>query len=254
MKRPLQQEMRIQKFLSLAGIASRREAEKLVLAGRVQVNDRQVLELGTRVVPDRDIIALDNQAISLHGEHLYLLLHKPAGYLTTSKDPQRRATVFDLIPESRNRHLFTVGRLDKDTEGILLVTSDGELASRLMHPRFEIPKSYLVLTRGIVSSAKLKLLRSGINLEEGKTAPAQASRVKIEKNNNKTWLKITVHEGKKRQIKRMCRAIGHPVIYLQRASFAFLKLGHLATGAYRSLSREEVQKLRSIVQLKEYHL
>ena len=240
--------IRLQKFLSMAGVASRRDAEKMILEGRVKVNGSLVRKMGTKVDPQTDRIAVDNDLIQLKEAHIYYLLNKPAGYLTTTRDPYQRPTVFDLIPPTQE-HLFAVGRLDFDTEGILLITSDGELAYRLMHPRFKINKTYLALTYGIVPLTKLNLISKGIPLKDGKTAPAQVKLIKTNQKQNTSWLKITVHEGKKRQIKEMCRYIGHPVRYLKRISFAFLELGNLEPGASRPLNEEEVARLYKLVGL-----
>ncbi len=235
--------MRLQKYLSMAGLASRREAESMIRDGRVKLNGRTVTAMGTKVNPREDIVSVDNRRIRMKTAHRYLLLHKPAGYLTTRKDPFGRPTVFELLPAFTDQHLFYVGRLDFDTEGVLFMTSDGELASRLMHPRYQVEKSYLALTRGVIPARKLKYFRDGMVLGQEKTAPARAAIRQVNKQENTTWLSITVHEGKKRQIKRMCQQIGHPVLYLKRVSFASLGVGNLPPGSFRPLNRDEVQEL-----------
>ncbi len=245
----MEHKIRLQKYLSMAGIASRRDSEKLIREGRVKVNHCVVQEMGIKVDPKKDQVLVDNHPACLKTEYTYILLNKPAGFLTTTRDPYQRPTVFELIPKSIKAHLFPVGRLDLDTEGALLITSDGELTSRLMHPRYTISKTYLVVTHGVIPPEKLKYLRQGVKLKEGKTAPAKVQINRSCKIQNQTWLKITVHEGKKRQIKRMCSSIGHPVQHLKRLSFSFLTLENLEPGHYRFLTSKEVTRLYKITGL-----
>ncbi|MDO9535933.1 MAG: pseudouridine synthase [Bacillota bacterium] len=239
--------MRLQKFLSSGGIASRRAAEKLISEGRIKVNEKVVTEPGTKVDPLSDKVEVDNLPVTILKKKKYFLLNKPSGYLTTVKDPYKRPTVMDLIPKKFQEGLFPVGRLDLDTEGLLLMTNDGEMAFRLTHPRYEIEKEYLAQVKGTPSKDDLYLLRTGVVLEEGKTAPAK---VEILSSGDKmSLLRIIIHEGKKRQIKRICAAVGHPVVFLKRNSYAFLNLGNLKPGLYRSLTEEEVQKLYRLLKL-----
>ncbi len=241
--------MRLQKYLSMAGLASRREAEKMIREGRVKVNGETVTAMGTKVNTREDTVAVDNRRVRMKTAHRYILLHKPAGYLTTRRDPFGRPTVFDLLPVYSDQQLLYVGRLDFDTEGILFMTSDGELASRLMHPRYQVEKTYLALTQGIVPAKKLKYFREGMILGKEKIAPARPAIRRVNQEEKTTWLTLTVHEGKKRQIKRMCQQIGHPVLYLKRISFAGLGVGNLPPGSYRYLSQAEAQRLYEKVNL-----
>lgn len=235
------------KFLAAAGAASRRAAERLIEAGRVRVNGTPVSEPGTKVDPRADRVTVDQRPVTLAGEKKCYLLFKPGGYLTTVHDPFGRPTVMDLLPGKLKKGLFPVGRLDLDTEGLLLLTNDGELAFRLMHPRYQVKKEYLVLVRGRLATADLQKLAAGVPLEEGVTAPAGVQ--VVSRGKNKTSLLITLHEGKKRQVKRMCLAVGHPVLALRRSGYAFLNLGGLAPGKYRELTGAERHRLAALVGL-----
>jgi len=236
---------RLQKVISRAGIASRREAEKLITAGRVSVNGVVQRELGTKVDPERDIVAVDGKPIAAE-KKVYILLNKPKGIVTTCADPQGRKTVLDLLGEVPAR-IYPVGRLDYNTEGLLLLTNDGELAHALTHPSRQIDKTYIAKVKGIPAEEKLDLLRMGIKLEDGLTAPAKVNVVDVDREKNVTTLEITIHEGKNRQIRRMCDAIGHPIKNLKRVRFAFLTLEGLRRGQFRYLSYGEVQKLKRLV-------
>lgn len=237
--------MRLGKHLAHAGVASRRAAEKLVFAGRVSVNGEVVTD------PARDVTELDD--VQLDGSPLpggpgfgggdfpttrvVYALNKPAGVVSTAKDTHRRPTVVSLVPEGRR--LYPVGRLDADTTGLILLTDDGDLAHRLTHPSFEVPKTYRArVDGGRVGEAALRRLREGVELEDGMTAPAGARLVEPSE------LEITIHEGRKRQVRRMCDAVGHPVIRLSRIAFGPLRLDGLAIGAHRQLSPAEVERLR----------
>jgi 23S rRNA pseudouridine2605 synthase len=235
--------IRLQKFLAATGVDSRRGAEKLIKDGRVKVNGLVVKKMGLKIDPRQDKVELDDLPLELPVEKKYYLLNKPAGYLTTVKDPFGRATVMELFPRHLRPGLFPVGRLDLDTEGLLLLTNDGQLAYRLTHPRFGVKKKYLALVQGILGREKLLLLRNGVLLKDGWTSPAQVKIVSIHSKKNQSLLEIILHEGKKRQVRRMCAAIGHPVLKLKRTSLAFLTLKGLQPGSYRPLFREEVEKL-----------
>jgi len=229
---------RLQKVLARAGVASRRRCEELILAGAVRVNGRTVTVLGTRVDPDRDVIEVNGRRIRAE-KPVYVLLYKPAGYVSTADDPQGRPKVTDLVRDIPQR-LYPVGRLDYDTEGLLLLTNDGELAYRLTHPRFGIPKTYLAEVEGRPGAQELYRLSSGVALEDGITSP---ERVRVHRAGPPALLEITVHEGRNRLIRRMCSAVGHPVRRLKRIRFAFLDLRGLSPGAYRHLSEAEVRRL-----------
>ena len=232
------EKVRLHKFIAASGLASRRAAEKMIADGRVKVNGKTITTAGVTVNPQADQVELDNKPIRAKATKQYILLYKPKGTLTTVSDPFGRATVMELLP---HRDVFPVGRLDQDTEGLLILTNDGELTYRLTHPRFKVEKKYRAYVRGIPGEDKLKLLREGVTLDEGVVSPA---RVKlVERHGENSVLMIVIHEGKKRQIKRMCSAIGHPVIALKRVGFAFLTLKGLQPGEYRYLTGEEINKL-----------
>jgi pseudouridine synthase len=234
---------RLQKYLARAGVAARRPAEELIRAGRVTVNGQVADRLGVTVDPDRDVVAVDGRVVRPPAERQYLVLHKPPGYVTTVRDPEGRPTVMELLP--RGRRLYPVGRLDADSEGLLLVTDDGDLAYRLLHPRFGVEKEYHVLVDRAPSADELERLRSGVELEEGRTAPAQVAVVATGPNG--AWLRVTVHEGRKRQVRRMCQAVGLRVRRLVRTRFGPIMLGRLPVGRYRLLRPEEVRQLRGEV-------
>ena len=228
--------MRLAKFLAHAGVASRRAAEEVVRAGRVTVGGEVVRD------PARDVdaasgVAVDGAPVGGPEERVVHLLHKPAGVVSTARDPQGRPTVVDLVPAGGR--LYPVGRLDADATGLILVTNDGELAQLLTHPRHEVPRTYrATVAGGPVGAAALRRLREGIELEDGPTAPARARRVAG------GVIELELHEGRNRQVKRMCAAVGHPVRALQRVRFGPLRLGDLAPGGHRRLGAAEVERLR----------
>ncbi|MEW5922082.1 MAG: pseudouridine synthase [Bacillota bacterium] len=230
--------VRLHKFMAACGVASRRAAEKMIADGRVKVNGTVVTTAGYTINPHIDRVELDEKLVQVKKDKQYYLLYKPRGTLTTVSDPFGRRTVMELL---ERKDVFPVGRLDLDTEGLLLLTDDGELAYRLTHPRFKVKKKYLAWVKGKPSEEKLKLLREGVQLEEGPVSPARVEL--LAERGGKSILHITIHEGKKRQVKRMCAAIGHPVITLKRVAFAFLTLQGLKPGEYRRLTTEEVKKL-----------
>ncbi len=232
---------RLQKILSRAGVASRREAEGMITAGRVAVNGTIVTELGSKADPDCDRITLDGRPVRLAEERLYILLNKPVGYVTTMKDPQGRPIVTSLLKGVKER-VFPVGRLDYNTEGLLLLTNDGEWANTLAHPRHEVDKEYLVRVRGTVSPEQVRRLAEGVELEEGRTAPAGVKVVRESENN--TWLSVTIHEGRYRQVRRMCEAVSLSVVRLKRSRYGLLELGRLRPGEFRFLTADEVARLR----------
>lgn len=240
--------MRLAKYLASAGVASRRRAEIMIREGLVKVNGRTVIVPQTLVSPD-DKILVGESKIELPLSFTYILLHKPPGYLTTMKDQRGRPTVNELLDGLKVR-VYPVGRLDRDVSGVLLFTNDGELAHRLAHPRYGVRKTYRVKVRGILSRADRRSLREGIMLEEGRTAPAGVSGVHLDKGSNCSIFELTLVQGWKRQVKRMCRAIAHPVISLERICFAFLGTGKLPPGGYRHLNASEVARLRKLAGLK----
>ena len=233
-------EERLQKILAAAGIASRREAEKIILAGRVKVNGKLIKELGAKFGP-KAFITVDGNPIK-NEKMVYYIFYKPRGVVTTMVDPRGRRTVADFLSNLTER-VFPVGRLDYNTEGLLLLTNDGELAQNLTHPKNEINKSYRVAVVGIVPQEKLDLLRLGVRLEDGLTAPAIVDLVEYDHEKNLSVFNITIHEGKNRQIRRMCDYIGYPVRQLKRYKIANLTLTSLKKGQYRQLFEEELTAL-----------
>jgi 23S rRNA pseudouridine2605 synthase len=227
--------MRLAKYLARAGVASRRASEEIIRAGRVSVNGSPVTDPARDVGPG-DTVALDGRAVSAVRERVVYALNKPAGVVSTARDPQGRPTVVSLVPQTER--LYPVGRLDIDTTGLILLTNQGELAHRLTHPSFEVEKTYRVLVSGpAVEERVLRALSDGVELDDGRTAPARVRRVSAD------TIEITIHEGRKRQVKRMCEAVGHPVKRLERIRFGPLELGDLPRGRWRKLSDPEVDAL-----------
>jgi len=222
--------------------------EQLILQGRVRLNGQVVTQLGVQAVPQCDVIEVDGKRVQLSEEHTYILLHKPAGVVTTRRDAHAARTVMDLL-QGVSAAVFPVGRLDADTTGALLLTDDGELAYRLTLPRYGVPKTYLVEVRGELGEEALRRLREGVLLEDGMTAPAQVQKVRYLAGRGTTLLRLTIHEGRKRQVKRMCMAVGHPVVRLHRERFGHLTLHQLPVGAWRYLTDEEIVALRRAVGL-----
>jgi 23S rRNA pseudouridine2605 synthase/16S rRNA pseudouridine516 synthase len=234
---------RIQKILAKAGIASRREAERMVMEGRVAVNGKVIDALGLKVDPLRDSIKVDGKRITGFGTKITLLLNKPRGYLSTVKDPKGRPTVMDLLRNVRGR-LYPVGRLDLDAEGLLLLTNDGELANVLTHPKYSIPRTYLVKVAGVPDEKRLARLVRGVMLEDGK---AKVSSVQILRHKEKnSWIQVVVTEGRNRLVKRMFSAIGHSVLKLKRVQVGPIQLGDLPFGQFRHLTPDEIEKLRKL--------
>lgn len=237
--------MRLQKYLAECSIASRRGSERLINEGRVTVNG-VVAQVGQAIEPNADAILFDGKPV-LKDDKVYVVLNKPQGVITTAIDTHDRETVIDLITGVSAR-IFPVGRLDMDVTGTLLLTNDGELTNRLAHPRYEVNKTYQAWVKGIVPTETLMQLRKGVKLEDGITAPA---RVKILKTQNQTTLiKLTIHEGRKRLVKRMCAAVGHPINNLHRVSVGGINSRGLQHGEWRYLHEEELQKLFALVGLK----
>jgi 23S rRNA pseudouridine2605 synthase len=230
--------VRLNAFLARSGVASRRRADDLIRAGRVRVNGAPG-QLNT-VVGRHDVVEVDERRVQLQAL-AYVLLHKPAGVVTTARDPQRRATVVELVPAEPR--VVPVGRLDADTTGALLLTNDGDLAHRLAHPRYGVPKVYEADVEGRPSADALARLRDGVELEDGVTAPAEVRRL------GPSRIELTLHEGRNRQVRRMCEAVGHPVLRLHRSRYAGLRLGELEPGEWRELTKKEVSELRTLVGL-----
>lgn len=231
---------RLQKLLARAGVASRRAAEEIILAGRVTVNGRVVRVLGEQAAPEDDI-RVDGKPLDLRQAKRYIMLHKPAGYVTTLRDPQNRPTIRDLIAAIPER-LYPVGRLDYDSEGLLILTNDGDFAYRLQHPRFGVPKSYRVDVSGHFCPADLKTLETGIHLSDGWFKPLQ---VDVEKTGRDySWVRLTIAEGRNRIIRRAFDYLGYPVRHLIRMDIGGVRLGNLEKGAFRDLKASEMETLR----------
>lgn len=246
--------MRLQRFLARAGAASRRGSESLMTAGRVRVNGIVVTELGSKVDPAHDVVTVDGQVFSIADRPTYLILNKPAGYVTTMRDPHADACVAELVPCDRYPGLFPVGRLDRDTTGLLLFTTDGDASHALLHPSHHVEKRYVALVDGRVSDAELVPLRRGITLDDGPCSPAKAVVLDPRRAEARPVLRggsargrsivaLTIHEGRKHQVKRMLEAIGHPVVRLHRDAFGPLGLDGLAEGAWRLLDDRETDAL-----------
>ena len=236
----LNRTIRLQKFLAECGVASRRKAEQLISRGAVSVDGRTITEMGCKIDPKRQEVRYQGRLIQPKTKWTSILLNKPKGYVTTMSDPQGRPIVTSLLKDLDTR-LFPVGRLDIDSEGALLLTDDGALAHKILHPSHESTKTYEVVVKGIVSQGKIRKLEQGIEIEGKKTWPAKISQVK--KQGSACRLEISIHEGRKRQVRRMFEAIGHPVINLKRTAYGKLQLGSLKSGAYRFLTPEDMKKV-----------
>lgn len=237
-------EVRLQKLIAGTGLSSRRKAEMLIASGRVSVNGKIVTELGTKVDPGRDHVKVDGKHLTSAQPFVYLMLNKPKNVMSTLDDPGGRTTVKDFLRGVSVR-VFPVGRLDFDSEGLMLLTNNGELAQALLHPRYHVPKTYLIKVKGVLKDEDITHLERGIRLEDGMTSPAHVKKVrKVEAN---SWLEITIREGRKHQVKRMLDAVGHPVLKLLRIRMGPLSLGGLEPGEFRFLTDRETNALRALV-------
>ncbi len=235
-------QQRLQKIIAAAGHCSRRRAEELIAAGRVRV-DGQVAQLGDKANADTSTLLIDNKPLKAAENLVYVLLNKPLGTVTTLNDPEGRPVVTDLVKDLPVR-LFPVGRLDINTSGLLLMTNDGALANRLAHPSHQVDKVYLVKVRGHMTEASKKLLEKGVPLEEGLTSPAKVVNLRIR--GSHTWFEMIIHEGRNRQVRRMCEFLGHQVSRLVRTGYAFLNLEGLAPGQKRMLTEREIARLKGL--------
>ncbi len=238
------QPQRIQKLIAQAGLASRRKAETWIAQGRVTIN-ANVAQLGDKADLSVDRVCVNGAELGKQQEKVYLLLNKPIGYVTTLKDPQGRPTIIEFL-QGISQRLFPVGRLDLNTEGLLLLTNDGDLAAHILHPRHKIPKTYLVKISGNLSASAQQSLERGVMLEEGITAPAKVGHVRSSAKN--TWFELTITEGRNRQVRRMCTVVGSSVSSLKRVRMANIELGNLAPGKTRFLRADELATLQKIVQ------
>ena len=241
---------RLQKLLSIAGVASRRAAEELITQGRVEVNGEVVRTLGSKADPSTDVIKVDGRRLRFDHRPRYILLHKPKNVVTTRKDPEGRRTVIELLKGVRE-YVYPVGRLDYDSEGLLLLTSDGDLAARLTHPRHAVERVYEAVVVGLPADENLEKLRRGIFLDGARTAPAQVKRAGTvgRGRNELSRLQITLREGRNRQVRRMCASIGHPVRKLTRTRMGPIKLGDLRPGHWRDLTDREIRLLQEAASL-----
>jgi len=241
-------EIRLQKLIAGSGLASRRKAEALISAGRVTVNGRVVTELGTKVDPARDHVKVDGKHLSSAQPYVYLILNKPKHVMSTLDDPGGRPTVKDFLRGVKVR-VFPVGRLDFDSEGLMLLTNNGNLAQALLHPRYHVPKTYLIKVKGVLADEEIRELERGVKLDDGMTSPAQVKKVKkVEQN---SWVEMTIHEGRKHQVKRMLETVGHPVLKLIRVKMGTLVLGDLEPGEFRFLEDREANALRELVERRQ---
>ena len=239
-------EIRLNKYLAQAGVASRREVDRMIAEGRIKVNGQVAQTLGCKIDDQKDRIEVDGKRVERKEGLAYLMVNKPPGFLVTMKDPLRRPTVQQLLPSLKKR-VFPVGRLDYDSEGLLLLTNDGELAHRLLHPRFKIGKTYLAEVKGIPDLNKIARLEKGIYLDGKRTAPARVE--KLRGSAKKSLFKVEIYEGRKREVRRMFEVIGHGVLHLKRIGFGGVRLGSLGSGKWRFLTRKEVDILKKKTEL-----
>lgn len=233
---------RLQKYLAECGIASRRKCEQLILDGKVKVNGETVRELGVKVDPNKDVIEYNGKVVTKVNKNIYIMLNKPVGYITTVKDQFDRPSVIDLV--NIDDRVYPIGRLDYDTSGLLLLTNDGDLANKLMHPRHNINKVYIAQIKGVPDKMKLDMFRNGLRIDNYKTAKAEIDILKVA--NGNSIVRIVIHEGRNRQIRKMCELIGHPVLKLKRVKIGNLDIGNLKTGQWRYLSKDEVEYLKKL--------
>ncbi len=234
---------RLNQTLSSAGLTSRRKADEWIKAGRVSVNDRVITELGFRVTRGRDRICVDGKEIPAFSEPLYIMLNKPFGYISSLNDPEGRPVVTDLLKEIPQR-VYPVGRLDFDSLGLLLLTNDGDWAYRLTHPRFQVPRTYKVRVEGWISDEALEVLRRGVVLDDGPSGPSVATI--ITRTQRQSQVRMTITQGRSRQVRRMFEAAGHRVVHLIRTGFGTLRLGDLRVGQYRQLEPHEVYEMKKL--------
>ena len=241
----MEEEIRLQKYLATCGIASRRKCEEYILQGKVKVNGEVIKELGTKIIPNKDKIEFNNKEIkNINKEYVYVLLNKPIGYVTTVKDQFGRESVLDLV--KTNRRLVPVGRLDMYTSGALLLTDDGDFVYKVTHPKHEIHKTYTVTLKGIPTKEEIKSLETGVDIGGFTTSKAKVKILKTDLETNKSRLEITIHEGKNRQIRRMCEAIDKKVLALHRTKIGNLDVKNLELGKWRYLNSKEVEEFLKV--------
>ncbi|CAH8714362.1 rRNA pseudouridine synthase [Paenibacillus thiaminolyticus] len=239
-------EERLQKIMANAGVASRRKCEQLILDGKVEVNGEVVTALGVKADPATDIITMNGKPITANANKVYAAFHKPKGVITSMSDPEGRKTVLDFVKGIGGR-VYPVGRLDYDTEGLLLLTNDGDLANMLMHPRHHVAKTYHATVKGIPHGDLLEKLREGVQLEDGMTQPAEVEYHDVDMERKSATISITIYEGRNRQVRRMFEAIGHPVVKLKRVQFGNIFLQGIPRGKFRHLTKSEVNELKMAI-------
>ena len=233
---------RLQKFLASCGVASRRKCEELITAGLVKVNGKVTLELGTKIDPSLDVIEYNGKIVNQNTSKVYILLNKPIGYVTTSHDQFNRDTVLDLVKV--NERVVPVGRLDMYTSGALILTNDGDFVYKVTHPKHEITKTYTVTLKGIVTKNEVQALREGVQIDNYITKPAKVKILKTDEEKNQSRLEITIHEGKNRQVRKMCEAVGRKVLALHRSKIGSIGVKDLKLGTWRYLNNDEIEKIR----------
>lgn len=241
-------ELRLQKFLANNGVASRRKAEELILAGKIKVNGKVVTELGTKIIEGVDVVTFENKEIKVQNKKVYILLNKPIGYVTTVKDQFNRDTVMDLIKEKEK--VVPVGRLDMYTSGALLLTNDGDFVFKVSHPKNEVEKTYNATVRGIVTNQEVEQLKNGVEIDDYISGKAKVKILKVDNEKNISRIQITIHEGKNREVRKMCNAIGKKVIALHRAKIGNLDVKDLPIGKYRYLNKKEVENFLNTMEKK----
>lgn len=239
----MEEEIRLQKYMAECGVASRRKAEEYILDGKVQVNGKTVTELGTKINPNKDVVYFNNRKIENEGKNIYILLNKPIGYVTTTKDQFDRETVLDLIKNVKGR-VVPVGRLDMYTSGALILTNDGNFTYKITHPSHEINKTYIATIRGIITEEEVNKLKNGVKIDDYTTRPAKVKIMKTDIEKNISRIEITIHEGKNRQVRKMCEAIGRNVMALHRTKIGDINVKDLKIGEWRYLTPKEVEKLQ----------
>lgn len=237
--------MRINKYIASCGVASRRKAEDIILEKRVKVNGKIVEELSFNIDEKNDLVEIDGKQIGISENYVYIVLNKPEGYITTVKDQFDRPSVLDLISDIDER-IYPIGRLDYETSGLLILTNDGDLTYKLTHPKHEVAKTYVARVKGIPSIEKMKQFEEGLYIEDYKTAPAKIRIIEKNEEKNYSLCEIKIHEGRNRQVRKMCKAIDHPVQRLRRAAMGEITLKGTEIGKYRHLTNEEVEYLKAI--------
>lgn len=237
--------MRINKYIASCGVASRRKAEEIILEKRVKVNGKVVEELSFNIDEKNDLVEIDNITIGINENYIYIVLNKPEGYITTVKDQFDRPSVLDLVSDIKER-IYPIGRLDYETSGLLILTNDGDLTYKLTHPKHEVAKTYIARVKGIPSSEKMKQFEEGLYIEDYKTAPAKIRIIDKNEEKNYSICEIKIHEGRNRQVRKMCKSIGHPVQRLKRSAMGKITLKGTEIGKYRHLTSEEIDYLKAI--------